>query len=116
MPKKAKELSAFAISKLKELGRYAVGGADGLHLRVSASINANNVNEQRMARALLQKPQIRVVLHLEVPAKRSRLRSSSIDPLAVQQKLKQLIRSVDPHPVVVDQRSLKHDMDWVVAG
>ena len=34
MPKKAKELSALAISKLKTDGRYAVGGADGLHLRV----------------------------------------------------------------------------------
>lgn len=35
MPKKAKELSALAVSKLKEQGRYAVGGADGLHLRVT---------------------------------------------------------------------------------
>lgn len=35
MPKKAKELSALAVSKLKEPGRYAVGGADGLHLRVT---------------------------------------------------------------------------------
>lgn len=35
MPKKAKELSALAVSKIKELGRHAVGGADGLHLRVT---------------------------------------------------------------------------------
>lgn len=34
MPKKAKELSALAVSKLKTDGRYAVGGVDGLHLRV----------------------------------------------------------------------------------
>lgn len=34
MPKKAKELSALAVSKLKRDGKYAVGGADGLHLRV----------------------------------------------------------------------------------
>ena len=34
MPKKAKELSAIAISKLKAEGRYAVGGADGLYFRV----------------------------------------------------------------------------------
>jgi integrase len=32
MPKKAKELSALAVSKLKAEGRYAVGGADGLYL------------------------------------------------------------------------------------
>jgi integrase len=34
MPKKAKELSVSAVSKLKTKGRYAVGGADGLHLRI----------------------------------------------------------------------------------
>lgn len=83
---------------------------------VSAGIHANDADEQRMARELLQKPRIRVALHLEVPAKPSRLRPSPIDPVAVQQKLKQLIRSVDPHPVVVDQYLLKHDMDWVVTG
>ncbi|USP42407.1 site-specific integrase [Acinetobacter sp. XS-4] len=34
MPKKAKELSALSVSKLKENGRHAVGGVDGLHLRI----------------------------------------------------------------------------------
>ncbi|KAA8731448.1 tyrosine-type recombinase/integrase [Acinetobacter qingfengensis] len=34
MPKKAKELSAFSVSKIKENGRHAVGGVDGLHLRI----------------------------------------------------------------------------------
>ncbi len=34
MPKKAKELSALAVGKLKAEGRHAVGGADGLHLRI----------------------------------------------------------------------------------
>ena len=34
MPKKAKELSALAVSRLKDEGRYAVGGAAGLHLRI----------------------------------------------------------------------------------
>lgn len=34
MPKKAKELSAMSVSKIKENGRHAVGGVDGLHLRV----------------------------------------------------------------------------------
>jgi integrase len=34
MPKKAKELSALSVSKIKENGRHAVGGVDGLHLRI----------------------------------------------------------------------------------
>ncbi|HEX3423030.1 MAG TPA: integrase arm-type DNA-binding domain-containing protein [Sphingomicrobium sp.] len=40
MPKKAKELSALAVSRLKEPGRYAVGGVDGLHLRIIGNSKA----------------------------------------------------------------------------
>jgi hypothetical protein len=32
--KKAKELSAMSVAKIKENGRHAVGGVDGLHLRI----------------------------------------------------------------------------------
>lgn len=34
MPKKAKELSALSVAKIKQNGRHAVGGVDGLHLNV----------------------------------------------------------------------------------
>jgi len=34
MAKKAKELSVLAVQRLKQPGRYAVGGVDGLHLRI----------------------------------------------------------------------------------
>lgn len=37
MPKRARELTALAVSKLKSEGRYAVGGAAGLHLRVAGN-------------------------------------------------------------------------------
>lgn len=40
MPRKAKELSALTVSKLKTEGRHAVGGVDGLHLRVSGGSRA----------------------------------------------------------------------------
>lgn len=35
MPKKARELSALAVSRLKAEGRHAVGGVDGLYLRIA---------------------------------------------------------------------------------
>lgn len=35
MPKKARELSALAVSRLKAEGRYAVSGVDGLYLRIA---------------------------------------------------------------------------------
>ena len=54
MPKKAKELSAIAISKLKAEGRYAVGGADDLYFRIVGNSRAwglaryrRNTNKQR---------------------------------------------------------------------
>ncbi len=34
----------------------------------------------------------------------------------LQQKMKQKLKSVDAHPCVVDQRSLKPEMNWTVAG
>lgn len=34
MPKKAKELSALSVAKIKDNGRHAVGGVGGLHLRI----------------------------------------------------------------------------------
>jgi hypothetical protein len=37
MPKKAKELSALAVSKLNAAGRHAVGGVDGLHLNIAGN-------------------------------------------------------------------------------
>jgi integrase len=37
MPKVARELSAMAVSRLREVGMHAVGGAAGLHLAVSTS-------------------------------------------------------------------------------
>jgi integrase len=40
MPKKAKELSALAITKLKAEGRHAVGGVDGLYLRIAGDSRA----------------------------------------------------------------------------
>lgn len=35
MPKRAKELTAAAVAKLREPGRYPVGGCEGLHLRIT---------------------------------------------------------------------------------
>ncbi|KAA9001613.1 site-specific integrase [Affinibrenneria salicis] len=40
MPKKAKELSALAVSRLKAEGRHAVGGVDGLYLRIAGCSRA----------------------------------------------------------------------------
>lgn len=82
---------------------------------ISARLNATDADEQRMATAMLRSTAVRVVLHLEQPRKQTRLRPTAIDPAAVLLKLKGLVRSIDPHPCVVDQRTLKAGMGWSVA-
>lgn len=82
----------------------------------AARCYANNPDEKGLARVLLRKPRIRVVLHLEQPAKHSTLFPRAIDPSNVKMKLKQLLRCVDAHPAVVDQHNLKPEMNWTVTG
>lgn len=83
---------------------------------VSAQVNANDPDERRVAKEMLRCRKLRVALHMEQPAKRSRLRPRAIDPSAVLIKLKGLLKAVDPHPYVVDQRTLKAEMKWEVEG
>lgn len=40
MPKKAKELYARNVAEIKAEGRHAVGGVEGLHLRVAGQSRA----------------------------------------------------------------------------
>lgn len=83
---------------------------------VSARLHANEADEKHMADVLLHKRRLRVVLHLETPRSLSRLHLKPIDPTTVLQKLKQLIRAIDPHPCVVDQHSIHPAMNWTVQG
>lgn len=70
---------------------------DSLALLAAASVNANDQDEKLQARRALRAPKIRVVLHLEQPAKPSKLFPRKIDLANAQQKLRQLVRAVDPH-------------------
>ena len=83
---------------------------------ISARLHANDADEKRVADAILQKRRLRVVLHLETPRSRSRLRPNAIEPDKVLQKLKTLLRAIDPHPCVVDQHSIAPAMNWTVQG
>ena len=83
---------------------------------VASKFNATEAIEKDGAKKSLQRRQLRVVLHLEQPIKCSRLFPKPIDPSKVKQKLKQLLKSVDPHPMVVDQRTLSPSMNWTVTG
>lgn len=83
---------------------------------ISAKYHATNNEEKVIAEKMLCQEKLRVVLHLEQPQKKSRLRPKAIDPAAVLKKLKQLLRSIDPHPCIVDRHTIKPEIPWNVQG
>lgn len=82
----------------------------------AAQCNANDKSEKQFARSALKAKKLRIALHLEQPQKHSRLFPRAIDPVAVQQKMKQKLKAIDAHPRVVDKHSLTSDMNWTVQG
>jgi Holliday junction resolvase len=86
---------------------------DTLSGLVAAKNNATG-DEQWVAQQALSKHRIRVVLHLEQPLKHSRLRPIVINPADIKQKLKQRLKCIDAHPLVVSKDALHNDIPWSV--
>ena len=104
-------------TKLVDLGDEIAGKVrDTLAGLVAASCNANEAEEQRLARQSVGRSRLRVVLHLEQPRNPSRLFPRVVDPDDVLLKLKQRLKAIDSHPRVVDQATLDAEMPWTVAG
>lgn len=83
---------------------------------VAAQCNANDPHEQQFAQSALRATQLRVVLHVEQPQKVSKLFPRAVDPGDLKSKIKKLLKAIDAHPEIVDQNSLKANMNWTVAG
>jgi hypothetical protein len=92
----------------------AIKVRDTLAGLMSASWHANDVEERRCAASLVRAKRVRIVCHLEQPAKSSKLRPRAIEPDKLILKLRTLIKAIDPHPLVVDCNSLHRSMDWNV--
>ena len=75
---------------------------DTLAALLPASVNANDDSERAMARAVLGASRLRVVLHLEQPAKTSKLRPRAINPVDITQQLRRLLKPIDAHPLVAE--------------
>lgn len=80
---------------------------------MSAQYNANDYQERASAKQAVRMSRLRVVLHLEQPTKPSKLYPRAIKPADVLQKLKQLIKAIDPHPRVVEMSSM-NGIPWTV--
>ncbi|TAK62540.1 hypothetical protein [Methylobacter sp.] len=87
---------------------------DTLAAIIPAKIHATNPDEKQLAHAVSASRKLRVVLHLEQPAKHSKLFPRAINPADVQQKIRQLLKAVDAHSLVVDMVSMR-GLDWNVS-
>ena len=85
---------------------------DTLAALIPARIHAADA-EQLLAAAMTQARALRIVLHLEQQATFSRLRPRAINAADIRQKLKQLLKPIDPHPMVVDGADMR-GLPWTV--
>lgn len=87
---------------------------DSLAGVAAARFRANADGEKHFARTALQGRTIRVALHLEQPRTHSKLFPRAIDPANVLQKLKSLIKPIDPHPLIVERGDCDTRAGWQV--
>lgn len=80
----------------------------------SAKFNASGA-EKLFARQFFAAHSLHVVLHLEQPAKHSKLFPRAIDPANVTLKLRRQIKAIDPHPQVLEKRITNPTTHWSVA-
>lgn len=87
---------------------------DSLAGLVAAKTRANDATEKQFAQSMLQADDIRVVCHIEQPAKASRLRPRAIEPDKLKDQLRRLLKAIDPHPMVMDALSVPASVPWQV--
>ena len=98
------------IDLAEELAEKARDTLAGL---VAAQFYANDDSEKSSARQALRSKNLRLVLHLEQPTQQSKLFPRAISPAAVLQRLKQLVKAIDPHPLVVEMATMRY-LPWSV--
>ena len=87
---------------------------DTLAVVLAAQTRAGDAEEKRLAKKVARAPRLRIVFHLEQPAKHSKLFPRAIDPASIKLKLKTLVRQIDAHPAVVEINDMR-DMAWEAA-
>lgn len=85
---------------------------DTLAALLPASLRANEMGERKIAADALHCKKIRIVFHCEQPLHPSKLFPTSFDPADVQQRLRTLLKAIDPHMRVVNMCSSK--LLWTV--
>lgn len=87
---------------------------DTLAAVLAARTKASVLDERDLARRVTSATRLRVILHLEQPAKHSKLFPRVIDPATLTLKLRTLLKPVDAHPAVVEIAELR-GLEWTAA-
>ena len=77
-------------------------------------IYASAAEQQELSEGTMQAERFRVVLHLEQPAKHSKLFPRVFDLADVKAKLRKKVKAIDPHPLVLEKISCAGKVDWLV--
>ncbi len=110
-----KDYRKYPRTKLIELPlEIALKMRDSLAGLASARVNANDPNEKELANYAVKTGRLRVVLHLEQPVKHSKLFPRAINPADIKQKLKKLVKAIDPHPLVLEKATCPERVKWSV--
>lgn len=110
-----KDYRHHARTKLIELAdEMAIKVRDTLAGLVAAQFQANDDDEKQFARRLLRMRTLRVVCHVEQPTKISRLRPRAVEPDKLQDKLRRVLKAIDPHPRVMDAATVPSALPWTV--
>lgn len=103
-------------AKASELpDEIALKARDTLAGLAAAQVNATDEDEKAIARAALRRSRLRVVLHLEQPTQSSKLFPRPFDLANVTQKMRQLLKPIDPYPCVVDTQRMS-GLAWRVTA
>jgi hypothetical protein len=78
---------------------------DTLAALLPAKVNAD-AGEAAIAKRMLGANRLHVVLHLEQPAKHSKLRPRAINPADVTMKLRQILKPIDAHPKISEMANM----------
>jgi len=92
-------------NKISLWEEVAIKARDTLAGLFAAKVEVGH-DDHAFAQASLTVAKLRIVLHLEQPPTRTRLFPRAYDPADIRQKLKQMVKPIDPHPQVVELQSM----------
>lgn len=81
-----------------------------LSAMLPAKMHATHPDEKRIAANLLKCDDLRVIAHIELPPRHRGV----VDPADLRQKLRELLRAIDPHVKVVSTANMQ-GLAWTVA-